>query len=811
MSKLYLYNYNNYYNRIFKKEDTLADYGTPIHTVTANFNYNDGVDTYHDVNYNGQDGDYLIVTDDKDNIQSRWFIIENKRNRGGQHRLTLKRDLKVDLYDVWRTEDMIVHRGWPRNVNPIIFNSEGFSFNQIKEFEYPLRDDSVTPWYVIYFAKNCPNASGSINLSNTYDMTINTPISESVFADGGVFKCYDTRRIITNSIQNEGFFSPIEYSKFWLRASGLEDNVQHLTNKPTKYIWFDQSTTFVKAALSSAYSNKYSTWTSDLYFGKVDGITGQDRITFDNGSILIKDSTNSIYRVTINKETYYNQESYSVTTQLSDAMKAAINNTQLTRTGDWGDEAFGITYDEVTYSVSAVLETSGTVNWEINFTQKQNTLDADYNIIAIPKNDMRIFTSDNDWHIVSQECSQALLESILRSTYSDGGESKPLKNYIYDVQLLPYCPYPNNCTLDFSDKIATIYLYDFEYAPVRGLRSNQAYHNSNNDNHLFMLYVENAQYDFDIEYTYFETNSTYVPMKIDFKPLNYRNSSDVVNYKIDNECRVYRLCSPNYNGLFEFSVAKNNGINKFNVDVTLRPQNPYIHLNPNFKSLYGEDFNDARGLICQGDFSLPIVNDAWQTYEYQNKNYQNVFNRQMENLDFNQSQEKTLAKWNIATGALTGGVAGAAGLGMATGNPVAAVAGGILGAGASIAGGIADYSMLDERQEEQRRFAVDNYTYQLGNVKALAYSINKVTPLTNNNKIWPFLEIYDATSIEKDMLYKKLTYTSFTIEKIDKVFNYGENGVKHFFQATPIRFDSAKIPSHELNELAYELEKGVYI
>ena len=92
---------NNYYNRIFKKESTLADYGTPIYTLTsANFNYNDGVDTYHDVNYNGQDGDYLIVTDENDNIQSRWFIIENKRNRGGQHRLTLKRDLKVDLYDV---------------------------------------------------------------------------------------------------------------------------------------------------------------------------------------------------------------------------------------------------------------------------------------------------------------------------------------------------------------------------------------------------------------------------------------------------------------------------------------------------------------------------------------------------------------------------------------------------------------------------------------------------------------------------------------------------------------------------------------
>ena len=59
--------------------------------------------------------------------------------------------------------------------------------------------------------------------------------------------------------------------------------------------------------------------------------------------------------------------------------------------------------------------------------------------------------------------------------------------------------------------------------------------------------------------------------------------------------------------------------------------------------------------------------------------------------------------------------------------------------------------MLTDRQAEQRDFAVDNFKYQLGNVKALSYSINKVTPLTNNNKIWPFIEIYDCTSAEKDI------------------------------------------------------------
>ena len=35
---------------------------------------------------------------------------------------------------------------------------------------------------------------------------------------------------------------------------------------------------------------------------------------------------------------------------------------------------------------------------------------------------------------------------------------------------------------------------------------------------------------------------------------------EVDDYKIENETTTYRLCSPNYNGLFEFNLAKNGGL-----------------------------------------------------------------------------------------------------------------------------------------------------------------------------------------------------------------------------------------------------------
>jgi hypothetical protein len=88
-------------------------------------------------------------------------------------------------------------------------------------------------------------------------------------------------------------------------------------------------------------------------------------------------------------------------------------------------------------------------------------------------------------------------------------------------------------------------------------------------------------------------------------------TNNALKYKLSNELDVYRLCSPNYNGLFEWSNVKNDRTDKFNIDCTLRPYNPYIHVTPVFKTsgLYGQDFDDQRGLICQGDFSIPIIND----------------------------------------------------------------------------------------------------------------------------------------------------------------------------------------------------------
>ena len=102
---LYILNYNNYYNRIMKRESSIEDYQSYIiYTLeSSNFNPTDGVDTTHVFGSNAHiydgSGDYVLVVNEYNEIVSRWFIIEAVRSRQGQWVLDLKRDLFADYWD----------------------------------------------------------------------------------------------------------------------------------------------------------------------------------------------------------------------------------------------------------------------------------------------------------------------------------------------------------------------------------------------------------------------------------------------------------------------------------------------------------------------------------------------------------------------------------------------------------------------------------------------------------------------------------------------------------------------------------------
>ena len=156
--QLLLLHYNNYFNRIIKKEDTLADYKAADadykEVYNINFNPGDGINTSIVLGL-GQNGtlfagddefDYLVASEtvnDTNVIKSRWFIVEQDRKRAGQYELTLKRDVLADNYNEVINSPIFLEKGFIDDVNdPLLYNSESMNVNQIKQTEIPLMDET---------------------------------------------------------------------------------------------------------------------------------------------------------------------------------------------------------------------------------------------------------------------------------------------------------------------------------------------------------------------------------------------------------------------------------------------------------------------------------------------------------------------------------------------------------------------------------------------------------------------------------------------------------------------------------------------
>ena len=284
---------------------------------------------------------------------------------------------------------------------------------------------------------------------------------------------------------------------------------------------------------------------------------------------------------------------------------------------------------------------------------------------------------------------------------------------------------------------------------------------------------------------------------------------EVLDYKVENQCDMYRLCSPNYASVFEFNAARNGGVEGYNVRFTYKPYQPFINVAPKFGRLYGNDFKDNRGLILSGDFSLPIVTDAWVNYQLQNKNYLLSFDRQIENMEVQHGWQRAQAITGAVAGTLQGGATGAAAGGMTAG-AAGAVIGGVIGTGTSLAGGIMDVNMQQALYNEALDFARDNFGYQLGNIKALPNTLNKVSSIVANSKLFPFVEYYTCTDEERKAFEDKLKYNGMSIGRIGHILDFKHPDMQTYIKGQIIRLEG-KFDTHMVNEIANEFNKGWYI
>ena len=354
-------------------------------------------------------------------------------------------------------------------------------------------------------------------------------------------------------------------------------------------------------------------------------------------------------------------------------------------------------------------------------------------------------------------------------------------NKIFDVQILPFCPITRLLPLFSGNKV------NFRLSNDLDASEYTIINDSNNNLGTFALHPTTCKFT-----------------------LNISKSLSVQNVKFENQCEFYRLCSPNWASCFEFNLARNGGISYFNVDCTYKPYQPYVHINPNFNLLYGQDFNDARGLIFSGDFSISSISSAFETYALNNKNYQEMFNRQIESLDTNYDIQQRYGTYAAAARVVGSGAVGIGGMFM--GHPAAAL-GGAIGVASSAYSGFAGLFEREEKHKEERDYAIDLHNFQLDNIKAKPDTLTKVSAYNNNNKIFPVLEKYSCTDEEKQIFLDKIKYEGMTINAIGKIKDYINNidDELTFIKGKLIRLEELAEDSHLLYVIYDEISKGVYL
>lgn len=806
LGTVYFLKFNNYYNRTIKLPDKykVSDFSQYIigQLTNVNFNPNDGVFTKVDQLIERPQADYVIYTEDNENIISKWFLIDSTRLTSGFWQCSLQRDLIADHYDEVLNADTFIEKATLPDSSPLIFNKENIGVNQIKKHEELIKDESECAWIVGYVDRKYDG--GNIELTSP------EVIPDITVDDLEQWKYY---KYVTSSLLKERCYGYIADESFdWeirLQAGNAGQYVGYKVYKNwvgqdiTSNATYTPATTFTAeyGDLANFLNTKKDTINDtvnqykNLYYTTVTNQADYDDIKSLNGKFIYDKASQKYFKITTRYGTETQSKAITEDKQ-GEYLYTWLRNqfSDIHETGSANPSyRLNISYSYITIELQAITGTITT--HKIAMPGPANRLhckDAPFDMFVIPlADDVSVVNGVNplETEVSTNSAGYLALSQSL---------AQQLGSNLYDLQLLPFCPVTG---LNF-------YTQDGKKYIDLNTGNTQRYTfatDTNYKNYMPLIWCTASSGNL--------TTTTYCG------PKGYRNR------KVDNECKMYRLVAGNYSATFEYNPEKfmtdaTGAFTGLNVDFTYLPYQPFIRIAPKFTGLYGSEYHDARGLILSGDFSLMYLSDAWVNYQTQNKNYQQIFNREIQSMEFQNNITNQNNQIQAIVGALSGATTGVM-AGASVGGAAGGVAGGLIGGVASAIGGYQDIKNTKALQAEAIDYKQDLFGYQLGNIKALPNSIAKSTAYNIINKVFPIIEFYDCTEEERLIVAKKIAWNGMTVMAIGKISDYISNSWtcqindntfindKGYVKGQLIRIDIDD-DYHKVTQIADELNKGVY-
>ena len=487
--QLLLLHYNNYFNRIVKKENTIADYKAADadykEVSNINFNPGDGVNTslvlglgQNGSLFDGDEFDYLVayeVVDNANVINSRWFIIEQDRERAGQFELTLKRDVLADNYTDVVNSPIFLEKGFINDVNdPLLYNSESMNLNQIKQLEIPLMDETKSGWVVGYipsdaFPKVEPQYDrvekkvttpmeadfeiDNINDWSYWQYCLSNPNYKLMADSAG-------KRKVTVKIRSEDRHA--DYRSF--RVDMVTANYTFYPNSTDAGTYSQQNSGYIKTSATLEYPQWYQDYgpvtfkqgtinagicnnifdpvrNNSAFNTALNTILGTGINIGDTSAlrrlqdkIILDATTNKYYRISVISISESNPITVTSSTTGGQAALNALKNAMNYPSGAGG--SLEGTYTTFTASNSSTSYAIKLTNIGDSFyvdlnSDRAHLNDAPYDMFCIPFSDTLKLKFDSTEFTCSKNVALSMATEIARDLGSGN---------VYDVQLLPYCP-----------------------------------------------------------------------------------------------------------------------------------------------------------------------------------------------------------------------------------------------------------------------------------------------------------------------------------------------------------------------------------
>lgn len=717
-----------------------------------------------------------ITEEYNENTTRRWFVSGITQLRTGKYQISLLRDIISENPDAWKNERAFISNGTSNNYNKYKRWDLPFTNTKINQTRLPIGMDGSKSSFFVFYTNTQHINNGVITEDNLHiaSTTMNADANQAFDmevdkqADLPNFSYVDgnTKNNWLNNggeyrvrARNQGTFGQYYNRQIWYDQSlGTTDNLA-FSKMPNQNaganVQYWGSTPVWEAYLETSRPLRTDTSTVLRNFIIETEDTYGDRITAEQANSIkaysnfkIRDrATGEIFRVDVTEatETFSRVMTVAETAQLARDLKHEAIHFQASDSDSVRGEFFTFRSTRTRYTFNKVVLGYAS-GFDFNFRA---------NVRKLPKSAVRCVNIVDSNGITNDDIKQALMVAMVNQTNDED------TGRIIDVQYLPF-------------SLATESTNDIKFVTENG-----------------EMYP-NAKFVSEDEFSYIN------------KLTNKLNLND-----IDKECQTIKIVSPSRASQFLFRPFNNDGNMTFSTKINLQPYSSRIYIRPDTQGLLLYNWDDKDCFTMEEDCSLTKLDNNWQNYIYQNRNYNAQFDREIQGREFERGWERRVEQAQAKSDDWTARNISSQKAKTYTGNiPIVSDIAGAIGT-AWKDSAYMEMAQLDREYNEALYkqsidLSRDMFTMQLENIQSQPTIPTKISTLDNKLLDGIYLEEYNTNLTERITIEQFYEFNGSRIDDFGTFNEYWGNFVKGKI------IISNNYNQPEINEVNRRLEAGIF-